>query len=103
MVVVLTTLTESLEENPTKQELKENIKDWNNNVGSYRKWFLDGLDRLNIAREKLDPKELTDNFNKLPEQSDRIFTHFKDNLGSKITVKLGKKTKRLNVIRSSLS
>ena len=47
----LANLTKNLAENPTKQLLKEIIKDLNNNVGLYRKWILDGLDRLNIARE----------------------------------------------------
>ena len=100
---VLTTLTKNLAEKPTKQRLKEIIIDWNNNVGLCRKWFLDGLKSLNRAKEETDSKELSENLTKLIEQSDCIFTHFQNKFGSKIAVKLGKKTKRLNVIRTSLS
>ena len=89
---VLINLIKSLAAIPTKQKLKEIIIDWNINIGSYRNLFVKGLDRLKMAKEKSDSKEMTENFNKLSEQSDRILTHFHNNLGSKVTVKLGKKT-----------
>ena len=99
----LTSLTKNLAEIPTKQRLKEIIIGWNNNVGLYRKWFLDGLKSLNRAKEESDSKELSENLTKLIEQFDCIITHFQNNFGSKIAVKLEKKTKRLNVIRTSLT
>ena len=103
MLEVLINLIKSLAVIPTKQKLKEIVIDWNINIGSYRKLFVKGLDRLKMAKEKSDSKEMTENFNKLSEQSDRILTHFQNNLGSKVAVKLKKKIKRLNVIRTNLS
>ena len=96
-------LTKSLAVKPTKQKLEEIITYWNRNVGGLRNSFLDGLNNLNVAKENSDSKELSESFTKLSEQSDRIFTHFPNSLGSKIAVKLGKNTKRLNLIRTSLS
>ena len=49
----LANLTKNLAENPTKQIPKEIIIDWNNNVGLYRKWFLDGFESLNRAQRRI--------------------------------------------------
>ena len=103
MLEELINLIKSLAVIPTKQKLKEIIIDWNIKVGPYRNLFVKGLDRLKMAKEKSDSKEMIESFTKFSEQSDRILTHFPNNLGSKVTVKMGRKTKRLNVIRTNLS
>ena len=95
----LKSLIKDLASNPTKTELNNIIRLWNQHIDKYKRPSVACLVDLRNSVVLAVKEDFSANVSKLASQTKEIIAYFQENLGENITVKLSGKNKKKKVLK----